>query len=409
MVTNGLLTIFTSIIIIASIFSMIGIDRISFSSMVSVFIFVLSTTTLFFAIIYRQGRQLRAEQEQQSTVFEHISDGILIINEDYEVVRFNPAAQRMLKISEDMNSLDFCTVCSNYPGVGKMCTYEDCFLMHHSNQSVEMQMKALDGKTSPMSVATSRFIGPDNKPWTVLSMHEVSRSRKDESNRMAKMITHSIMQAQENERKRISRELHDGIGQSLYSILIQLEVMQPLLADKEEASLHLDQVLHSIRSTIEDIRKLSVELRPSALDDMGLVAALRTYFSNYQKKFGVSVNFMFDGDKKRFPSTVDTALYRIVQEALTNTAKYAQTDRIDIVLSRTPVDIQLVIKDHGQGFEVEDPTRRGVGLYSMEERAAILGGTFRIVSFQNEGTTIEVKIPLQEGGETIGSYSSFVS
>jgi two-component system, NarL family, sensor histidine kinase NreB len=409
MVTNGLLTIFTSIIIIASIFSMIGIDRISFSSMISVFIFVLITTTVFFAIIYRQGRQLRAEQEQQSTVFEHISDGILIINEDFEVVRFNPAARRMLKISEETFSIDFCTVCSNYPGVGKMCTYGDCFITNHSNPSVEMQLKALDGETSPMSVATSRFIGPDNKTWTVLSMHEVSDSRKDESNQIAKMITHSIMQAQENERKRISRELHDGIGQSLYSILIQLEVMQPLLAEKEEAVAQLDQLLHSIRCTIEDIRKLSVELRPSALDDMGLVAALRTYFSNYQKKFGVSVNFMFDGEKKRFPSTVDTALYRIVQEALTNTAKYAQTDRIDIVLSRTPKLIQLVIKDHGQGFEVDNPARRGVGLYSMEERAAILGGTFRITSVLSEGTAIEVKIPLQEGGEANGHYSSSAS
>ncbi|MCF6092569.1 sensor histidine kinase [Microaerobacter geothermalis] len=405
MVINGVLTSITSLIIVASLYAIIGMHDVSFKSVFSVFIFVLVVTTVFFAIIFRQGKQLRSEQEQLITVFEHISDGMLILNERLDVVRSNPAASRLLQVELGKENFNFCTVCSNYPGVGKICSYDKCFVIDKVGESVEIQLKTGNGKVVPVSITTSRFSRSDGETWTVLSIHEVSDHRKDEQSRIAKMVTHSILQAQERERKRISRELHDGIGQSLYSILIQTEVMESMMAENDQTAKQVKQVQETIRQTIDDIRHLSVELRPSALDDLGLIVALRTYLKDYGYKFGIQVNFSYDGDKKRLSSTVETAIYRIVQEALINAVKYAQTERVDVLITQTMHEIKLIVKDYGVGFDPGHPAKRGVGLYSMEERARILGGTFHLSSQPNSGTLIEVNIPIEQGEEWDEQYT----
>ena len=141
---------------------------------------------------------------------------------------------------------------------------------------------------------------------------------------------------------------------------------------------------------------MAVELRPSVLDDLGLIAALKSYIKAYGDTFGIQINFNYTGEKKRLPSIMETALYRIAQEALTNIAKYADTDRVDLSMFKNDQEFILKVKDYGKGFSIDEVTHKekGIGLYSMEERAAMLNGTFHITSQIGSGTEIEVRIPL---------------
>lgn len=397
MIKNGILTISTTLIIVFAIRAILPEKDRSWLVYFPVFWFVLLVITSFFFIIYRQSRRLRSEQQLLANVFKHSPDGILVLDQGRNIVRVNAMADQMMQIGEEHDALNFCNFCSNYPGLNKICSYHDCFIAE-PGPAVELQLTTTGGQTKAMNVSVSNYQDPMYGPLNIIRMQEIEAQRLKEQHKITKMITHSILYAQENERKRISRELHDGIGQSLYSILIQTEVMKSIL-DTEEQSIAEETMMalqESIRHTIEDIRDLSVELRPSALDDIGLVAALRNYIRLYGQKFGIQVMFAIEGDSARLPTSHEIAFYRIVQEALTNAAKYSRTEVIDVSFKLTPVLVELTIRDYGVGFVITSELRNGVGLYSMEERVNILGGNFDIESTPGQGTLIQIKVPIGE-------------
>ncbi|WCF06016.1 histidine kinase [Paenibacillus thiaminolyticus] len=406
MVWNGMLTIGTTFIIVLVIRATLGGWNTEWHHYIPTFLFVLIITTLFFFLIYSQGRRLRSEQEQLANMFKHTTDGVMVLDSEMNIIRMNQAAQTILKLDEQSALSNFCGMCSNYPGLNKLCSYQHCFTQDAISQPTELQLVTPDGEPKSVNASVSHYIDPVHGRLSILRMQEVEATRLDEQHQIAKMITHSILSAQENERKRISRELHDGIGQSLYSILIHTEMVKQQLEDEmtgtDEAECgnmntiddQMDILQDAIRNTIEDIRDLSAELRPAALDDIGLVAALRIYFRAYGQKFGIQVHFKVNGDSSRMPATQETAFYRIVQEALTNAAKYSHTDVVDVQLKLAPAEAWLSIRDYGIGFEITPELRKGVGLYSMEERVNILGGTFNIQSAPGAGTSIHVRVPL---------------
>jgi len=395
-VKNGILTLITTLITVFAIRAILHEKGRSWLDYVPVFLFVLVIITLFFFIIYWQSHKLRSEQELLSNVFKHSPDGILVLDHALNIVRMNPVASQMILMENESVTLNFCNLCSNYPGLNKLCSYQSCFITEPSQQAVELQLTTPSGLAKSMNASVSQYQDPMYGQLNIIRMQEVEEQRQEEQHQIAKMITHSILSAQEHERKRISRELHDGIGQSLYSILIQTEVMKASLESEETNN--TDEPLHalqeSIRHTIEDIRDLSVELRPSALDDIGLVAALRNYVRLYGQKFGIQVLFTIEGDSGRLPAAHEIAFYRIVQEALTNAAKYSQTEVVDVRLKLLPTFAELHIHDYGIGFVITTELRQGVGLYSMEERVNILGGEFDIQSTPGQGTVIQVKVPI---------------
>lgn len=399
MVKNGFLTITTSLIIVFTIRAIEQQNNRSVIDDVPIFLFVLAITTLFFFLIYWQSHKLRSEQELFSNVFQHIPDGVLVTDSELNIIRTNPTARQLLNMEEDSVTVNLCSHCSNYAGLNKLCSYQKCFVTEPESQITEVQLTTTSGISKSMNASVSQYKDPVYGPLNIVRFQEVEKERQKEQHKIAKMITHSILSAQENERKRLSRELHDGIGQSLYSILIQTEVLKSLLENEaEESSIDepLDALQESIRHTIEDIRDLSVELRPSALDDIGLVPALRNYVNQYGLKFGVQVLLTIEGDSARLPAAHEIAFYRIIQEALINAAKYSHTDVIEVKLKLQPTMAELYIRDYGVGFEMTSDLRQGVGLYSMEERVNILQGEFNIESYPSEGTIIEVKVPISD-------------
>jgi signal transduction histidine kinase len=217
-------------------------------------------------------------------------------------------------------------------------------------------------------------------------------------------LSAQLINAQEAERKKISQELHDEMGQALTAISINLAAMEkelpsefaPMIRERlAETSWLADQ-------TLEQIRELSLSLRPAMLDDLGLVPTLRWYVNRYAKRLNIEVEFDAVRFEERPSPEVETVLYRVVQEVLTNVARHAQANRVRICLERKETTINAFIEDDGRGFDVEQVVGRetlecGVGLLGIRERVAALGGHFSIESGPGRGTRLSVEVPWRDG------------
>jgi signal transduction histidine kinase len=216
----------------------------------------------------------------------------------------------------------------------------------------------------------------------------------DLSERIARDSLRRVVEGQELERRRLARELHDETGQALTSILLGLKALEE--RSKDPASRAATEELRElVVSTLQDVRRLAVELRPSALDDFGLVAALERLAESFAEQTGISVDFQTALADERLPEEVETALYRIVQESLTNVVKHAQARRISILLARKDGAVKAVVEDDGQGFDPAVQTDDGYGLMGMRERLALLGGRLEVESGRDGGTTIAAEVPVQ--------------
>jgi signal transduction histidine kinase len=206
-------------------------------------------------------------------------------------------------------------------------------------------------------------------------------------------------QAQEEERERIARELHDSLGQALTAIKLDLSSADQALGGSCPAgSDHLSRARSVADQSLDELRRLVFDLRPPALDNLGLVAALESYCRDLGERSGLAVAIDADAVQSRLPAHVETALYRICQEALTNVWRHASATSALVRLTWTPDAVTLAVSDDGSGFDTAaaipmNGTLRGVGLLSMERRAEDLGGAFRLESKLGEGTRVSVTIP----------------
>ena len=215
----------------------------------------------------------------------------------------------------------------------------------------------------------------------------------DLSHRVAQDALRRVVSAQEAERRRLARELHDETGQALTSILLGLRAVEEAEGELELRAA-IAEVRELVRSTLRDVRRLAVELRPTALDDFGLVPALERLTDSFSEQTGISVDFQASLPSGRLPSEIETALYRIVQESLTNIVKHARAGSVSVVLTRKEDAVSVVVEDDGVGFEPGRPRDGGLGLLGMQERVALLGGRLAIESRPGAGTTFVAEVPL---------------
>ena len=213
----------------------------------------------------------------------------------------------------------------------------------------------------------------------------------DLSARVAGDALRRVVEAQELERRRLARELHDQTGQELTSVLLGLRAVEEAKSDGERAEA-LAAVREQVVETLHDVRRLAVELRPKALDDFGLVPALERLRDTFAEQTGMRVD-LESQIRERLPTEVETALYRIVQEALTNVVKHAQATAVSIVLAPKAGAVAALIEDDGRGF-TPDGSGDGLGLLGMGERLALLGGRLKIESRPGAGTAIVAEVPL---------------
>ena len=214
----------------------------------------------------------------------------------------------------------------------------------------------------------------------------------DLSQRVSRDAVRLVVEAQELERTRLARELHDETGQALTSILLGLRTLEQGL-ESDESRIRLAAVRELVVSTLHDVRALAVELRPAALDDFGLAPALERLVEVHRQETTLGVDLEIQLGKDRLPADVETTMYRIVQEALTNIAKHAEASHVSVLLTRAGRRAVLVVEDDGAGFDADGPLE-GLGLAGMRERVALVGGRLRVETRPTAGTTIAVEIPV---------------
>lgn len=216
------------------------------------------------------------------------------------------------------------------------------------------------------------------------------------------LLLKRLMMSQENERRRVARELHDDLGQRLSSTALHIELARESMPEEPElADEHLEDVQTLIEEAVEAMHELIHNLRPAVLDDLGLAAALHALCKKMLDPRDIAWDLHLDGLKERLPTRVETALYRIFQEALHNALQHAQATRVDLSLRCAEAAVEAEIQDNGVGFQSGNPIQspagtRGSGLLSIRERAEQFGGLVNIETEPDQGTRIHLRIPLPE-------------
>jgi two-component system, chemotaxis family, CheB/CheR fusion protein len=268
---------------------------------------------------------------------------------------------------------------------GAVLTFVDITERHQAQEALRQARQDLEQRVQERTAELDQVNQQLRRE--VANHQRAERSRQDLQRRM--------VNAQEEERSRISRELHDEVGQQIAALLLSLKSLEI-----DGASPAFEESLQNIRSTAEgmakEIHQLAFELRPVALDQMGLVRAVAGLLEGWQSRSGIKVDFVSAGlERGRLPHQVETTLYRIVQEAMTNVHKHSAAQTVSVSIERRGGQVITIVEDDGKGFDPEEATEESrIGLIGMRERASIVGGELTIESTRGNGTTVRVKVPL---------------
>ena len=229
----------------------------------------------------------------------------------------------------------------------------------------------------------------------VAQMEEASKSR---------FLSAAIIRGQEEERCRVSRELHDGPAQEIASLIMETSVVERLVdIDADEAKLNLQEMRRHMRSCMSSIRQIVFDMRPMALDDLGFVAALEQLIRHYKERHTLDIQLAVDGREIPVPPHVKTGLFRIMQEAMNNVLRHAEVKKAALRIHYAEPAISILLEDRGKGFDMEKFRKQGTGvtvyehfgILGMQERAAIIGAQLTVTSAPGRGTKIHVRLPLQ--------------
>jgi two-component system sensor histidine kinase DegS len=209
-----------------------------------------------------------------------------------------------------------------------------------------------------------------------------------------------VIEAQEAERQRLARQIHDGPAQSLTNLILQAEICERLFdTDPVQARLELRNLKNAVHATFQKIRDFILTLRPMMLDDLGLVPTLKQYIQDFEEKAGLSVNYTVMGRETRLPPYNEVTIFRVIQELLTNVSRHAHASHVQVSLDFQEAAVVASVEDDGSGFDVGEPQsasqqRKGLGLATIRERTDMLGGSVQIESRIGRGTKVRLQVPI---------------
>jgi PAS domain S-box-containing protein len=354
----------------------------------------------FYRRQYEVERERRALARRYEYLTRFANDIILVADRNLLIVEANDRAVAAYGYTRDellkLHVLDL------YPPGSERVL--DTLILHGQEKSgliFEARQQRQDGTTFPVEVSLRQLELEGEVLFQEIIRDITQRKRTEaelqESAKNLRYLASQLLRAQEEERKRLSRELHDELGHALLALKLQLEaVASNLLPEQSFLKTEVGKILGFMGTTIEEVRRLYLDLSPGDLEDLGLTAALQSLvddFADLQKH--LKFNLELDDLDGLFALPVQTAIYRVVQEALTNIGKHAQPQQVSLKIKRDPEKVSFVIADDGLGFDGHGPTeKKTLGLLTMEERVKILGGSFDLWSRPNQGTRISFTIPI---------------
>jgi PAS domain S-box-containing protein len=353
----------------------------------------------------KQGPQvftLQGAEHAYRVLIESMNEGALTLTADKMILYANQCFARMVKcpLAQVMGgSFRRFLSAEDRATLRPLLTRPDT-----SGSKIQVLLKAGDGSHMPVQISIRPLAKNGLGRATVcMVVTDMTESRRTEE--LLRALTHRVVQAQEAERGRVALELHDNITQLLCAVLVRSQMLADKLSPRDGPSrreaVKLRQMLGH---TAEAVERISRDLRPSVLDELGLVAVLREISTEFAERTGVSLKLACMQLTARLPADTELALYRILQEALRNVEKHARARHVNVCLRRQGSFVQLVINDDGIGFDLDQhPARRngkgGLGLLGMRERLEMVGGHLNIKSAPGTGTTIQAQIA---PGEAVG-------
>jgi signal transduction histidine kinase len=258
----------------------------------------------------------------------------------------------------------------------------------------ERLTELIDARTAELSGANARLS-------VEASEREMAEAALKASETQLRMLSARLMSAQETERRNIARELHDELGHSLTIMKLRLKSVERKLQAHADIRDNCDDIIKFIDQTIESVRRLSRDLSPAILEDLGLTAAIHWLMDNFSRNFDGDMELDIEDIDHLFTENSQIMIYRVLQEAVTNIGKHAQAGKVSVVIKKTDARVSFVIQDNGKGFGsplslMRDPAGKGLGLAIMEERVRMLNGSLDVQSQEGIGTRIAFSIPLQE-------------
>jgi PAS domain S-box-containing protein len=344
----------------------------------------------------RLAEALRSTRERLDQVLERVTDAFIALDTDWRFTYVNRrAAEIMRRRAEDLIGR---YLWAEFPE-----TVAHPISRAYRQAAAEQAPQYIEAYFQPLDRWFEHRIFPSPEGLSAF-FQDVTERRRDQER--LRTLSRRLLTAQEEERRRVARELHDEVGQVLTAVKIQLQSLQR--NGQSPPAGRLEDAIDSVDSAIGDLRVLAFELRPALLDDLGLAAALRWQADRCAAETGLDVALDIDPIGARLPSEVETACFRVVQEALTNVVRHAHARRITIELRRpqtdAPASLDLRIRDDGAGFEPAVARRgaaegAGMGLAGMEERARLAGGRFELRSSPGTGTEVALHFDAVGGAE----------
>lgn len=372
-------------------------------------VFILITTALVVLNLLKKEHLEAALKESDAKLrymVQSVRDAILTVDPSGKIILFNTAAEHMwcLRGSEVLGKQidEVLFQCQPKPLALNFMRYLNEGWQSPSGLALLGIISFVRGGTEfpvELSLSTTTFRGDVLVTAVFRDLSERQRAEHEliETNRQLHALAAAQQNVREEERLRISRELHDELGQSLTGIKMEVSWLGGrLLADQTELEKKVGSIKKLIDGSISSVRRISSELRPLVLDDLGFSAAANWYVAQFSERTGVAVNLTLPDERDpENGSTIATTLFRILQESLTNIARHAAAKNADVQLGFSEGHWQLSIKDDGAGFDDAAGKRRGIGLIGMKERVQILGGAFSLTTAPGAGTLLEIRIPVQ--------------
>jgi len=382
--------------------------------------------------LYRSEAEFRA-------VFELAAVGIAQVDaRKKKILRVNRRFSDLVGYNEfELRQMSFADLERSRGNVQPIGLFERLMADGVNEYSKEEQIRRKDGSLLWVHVTASLIRDAQDRPWRTLAVvqditerkaaeDELHRAREqlearvrqrttelDQVNRMLmseiverkraeeerQSVLSQLVTAQEEERRRISRELHDDIGQHLTALMLGLKAIDPC-NPLSITKVHLEKLQQITEIVGKEVHELALELRPTALDDLGLVRTLTNYLEEWGTRSSIEVDFHTLGLEERLPPPVETTLYRIVQESLNNVLKHARAKRVSVIVERRGDQAVAIIEDDGCGFDLDSlekaDTRQRLGLLGMEERASLVRGELSVETSPGRGTTVFVHIPIPQ-------------